>query len=147
MPSLRRECSVDYSPEQLFALAVDVERYPEFLPFCLAARIRERGERQLTVDNVYGNALGKIRFQTRAELQAPHGLIITALDGPFAHFTVSWRFEPLAENGQTRLTFVMDHEFKNRVMKSLSAIMGEKMKNQTFEAFVKRARSLYGTQT
>jgi len=145
MPSLRRECTVDYSPEQLFALAVDVERYPEFLPHCIAARIRERGTNQLTVDNVYGNALGRIRFRTRADLEAPYRLTITGLDGPFAHFRIAWQFERGADNGQTRLTFVMEHQFRNRLMKSLSAIMSEKMKNQTFDAFVDRARLLYGT--
>ncbi|MBT3358129.1 MAG: type II toxin-antitoxin system RatA family toxin [Rhodospirillales bacterium] len=146
MPSLRRECTVDYSPEQLFALAVGVEQYPEFIPHCIATRIRERGDHQLTVDNVFGNALGKIRFQTRARLEAPHRLTITGLDGPFVHFRIAWQFERLSGNGQTRLTFVMEHEFRNRLMNSLSAIMGEKMKDQTLDAFVERARSLYGGQ-
>src|SRR6266403_2100794 len=89
-----------YRPEQLFDLVADVERYPEFLPWCIGARIRERSESLLVADLVIGFKLIRERFTSRVTMDRPHLGIETAYaDGPFKHLSNCWRFEPTPDGG------------------------------------------------
>src|SRR5579871_6931884 len=60
---------VPYSPEQMYALVADIERYPEFLPWCLAAKIRRREGAVILADLVIGFRMVRERFTSRVELQ------------------------------------------------------------------------------
>ncbi|MCB2101534.1 MAG: type II toxin-antitoxin system RatA family toxin [Rhodobacterales bacterium] len=94
-----------YTAEQLFAVAVDVERYPTFLPNCVAARVlRDDGDRQL-VDNLFRIGPFRTRFTTRTQFVPPRSIDTWAVDGPVRDLRFAWRFQPV--DGGCRATFTI----------------------------------------
>lgn len=97
--------TVDQSPDELFAVAADIEAYPEFIPGCVATRIRERKDNIWLVDNVFHWGPVPIRFRTRATLTAPHAIDIKSIDSVLIDLSLSWRFKKQATG--TEVTFEM----------------------------------------
>jgi coenzyme Q-binding protein COQ10 len=133
-----------YRPEQLFDLVADVERYPEFLPWCIGARIRERSESLLVADLVIGFKLIRERFTSRVAMDRPHLGIETAYaDGPFKHLSNCWRFEPMPDGG-CRIDFYVEFEFRSAVLQKLIGLLFHEAVKRMVGAFETRARALYG---
>ena len=133
-----------YRPEQLFDLVADVERYPEFLPWCIGARIRERSESLLVADLVIGFKLIRERFTSRVTMDRPHLGIETAYaDGPFKHLSNCWRFEPTPDGG-CRIDFYVEFEFRSAVLQKLIGLLFHEAVKRMVGAFETRARALYG---
>src|SRR5258706_7587749 len=68
---------VPYSPDQMYALVADIERYPEFLPWCLAAKIRRREGPVIHADLVIGFRMVRERFTSRVTLQPGHRIDVS----------------------------------------------------------------------
>ena len=133
-----------YRPEQMFDLVADVERYPEFLPWCIGARIRERSESLLIADLVIGFKMIRERFTSRVGLDRPDLAIeVTYADGPFKHLSNRWRFE-LAPNGGCRIDFYVEFEFRSIVLQKLIGMLFHEAVKRMVAAFETRARALYG---
>lgn len=133
-----------YRPEQLFDLVADVERYPEFLPWCIGARIRERGKSLLIADLVIGFKVIRERFTSRVALDRPHLAIeVTYADGPFKHLSNRWRFEP-RPNGGCLIDFYVEFEFRSVVLQKLIGVLFHEAVKRMVAAFETRARALYG---
>lgn len=133
-----------YSPRQLYDLVADVERYPEFLPWCIGARIRERRPDFLLVDLIIGFKMIRERFTSRVELD-PEALAIhvTYADGPFKHMSNRWRFEPVGE-GSCRIDFRVEFEFRSVMLQKLIGVLFHEAVRRMVGAFEARARKLYG---
>ena len=71
MPTHAEERVLPYTPEQLFALVADVERYPEFLPWCVGARIKKRQPDLIVADLIIGFRMFRERFTSRVSLDRP----------------------------------------------------------------------------
>jgi len=144
VPTHAEERVLPYTPEQLFALVADVERYPEFLPWCIGARIRERSESLLVADLVIGFKLIRERFTSRVTMDRPHLGIETAYaDGPFKHLSNCWRFEPTPDGG-CRIDFYVEFEFRSAVLQKLIGLLFHEAVKRMVGAFETRARALYG---
>ncbi len=142
MPSYRDRIVVGFTPEQLFDLVADVGRYPEFLPWCVGARVRERGERELVADLTIGFGPFRESFTSRVSLERPRCIRVTYENGPFRFLNNQWVFEPAP--GGTRVDFWVDFEFRSRLLqRAIGAVFGEAVKRMV-SAFVKRARDVYG---
>src|SRR5207244_9794424 len=87
MPTHAEQRVLPYTPEQLFALVADVERYPEFLPWCVGARIRERRPDLVVADLIIGFRMFRDRFTSRVALDPPRRIDVTYADGPFRYPT------------------------------------------------------------
>ncbi len=96
---------VDQSPDELFAVAANIEAYPEFIPGCVATRIRDRKDNIWLVDNVFRWGPVPIRFRTRATLDAPHAIDIKSIDSVLIDLSLSWRFNK--QEAGTEVTFEM----------------------------------------
>src|SRR5713101_1996081 len=72
MPTHAEQRILPYTPEQLFALVADIERYPEFLPWCVGARIRERKPDLIVADLIIGFRMFRERFTSRVALAPPN---------------------------------------------------------------------------
>src|SRR4029078_801699 len=97
MPTHAEQKVLPYTPEQLFALVADIERYPEFLPWCVGARIRERQPDLVIADLIIGFRIFRERFTSRVALDAPRRIDVTFTEGPFRYLTNHWIFEPLPD--------------------------------------------------
>lgn len=143
MPTHAERRVLPYTREQLFDLVADIERYPEFLPWCLAAKIRRREGRVVHADLVIGFRMVRERFTSRVELASPHRIDVAYAEGPFKHLTNHWVFEPAP--GGCEIDFFVDFEFRNRVLQKLIGVLFQEAVRRMVAAFESRARTLYGT--
>ncbi len=143
MPTHAEQRLLPYTPEQLFALVADVERYPEFLPWCIGARIRERRPELIVADLIIGFRVFRERFTSRVALDKPRRIDVAYTEGPFRYLNNYWIFEPAP--GGCHIDFFVDFEFKSRVLqKVIELLFGEAVRRMV-GAFESRARDLYGT--
>ena len=142
MPTHAEQRVLSYTPEQLFALVADIERYPEFLPWCLAARVKERRADLIVADLVIGFRMFRERFTSRVAVDPPRRIDVTYAEGPFRRLTNRWVFEPVP--GGCRIDFYVDFEFKSRLMQKLIEVLFSEAVRRMVGAFEKRARDLYG---
>jgi coenzyme Q-binding protein COQ10 len=142
MPTHAEERVLPYTPEQLFALVADIERYPEFLPWCAGARIRERGPNLVVADLIIGFRMVRERFTSRVSLEPPQRIDVAYAEGPFRHLNNHWSFSP--DPGGCRLGFFVDFEFKSRLLQRLIEVLFSEAVRRMVGAFERRARDLYG---
>ena len=147
MPRHSETRELPYTPQQMYDLVADVEKYPQFLPWTAAARIRSREQTEagevMLADLVISFKVFRERFGSRVVLHPERRVIETEyLDGPFRHLQSEWRFE---EAGQgCRVHFWVDFEFRNAFIgRVVGAVFNEAMQ-RVVAAFEKRARQLYG---
>ena len=143
MPIHAEQRVLAYTPEQLYGLVADVERYPEFLPWCLAARIRKRDETWLVADLVIGFRMIRERFTSHVALDEDHRKIdVVYAEGPFKHLENHWRFDP-HETG-CQIDFYVDFEFRSKLLQSLIEGLFHEAVKRMVSAFETRAGELYG---
>lgn len=133
----------EFTSEQMFALAVDIERYPAFIPWCRRACILSRDGAVLEVDNHFGAGPLDAGFRTRAVAQPPHRLEITADQPPFRHFRLVWRFEPAAGGG-CRVVAEYDLALRSPLLHGLARIAMPEASRKIVRRFHDRAVELYG---
>lgn len=148
MPQAHDTRIVPHDAAQMFDLVADIRRYPEFLPWCKALRVRseeidERGRGLVVADMVARFKGFEERFTSRVTLDKP-GLAIDVayVDGPFKRLVNAWRFQPL-ESGGSQVDFDIDFEFRSRMLQLLAKSMLEKALLKLSSAFVERADALY----
>lgn len=141
MPSHAETRDLPYTPEQMFNLVADVERYPTFLPWCIASRVREKRDDLLVADLVIGFKMVRERFTSRVTLERPSAIDVEYVKGPLKHLENAWRFEPI-EAG-CRLHFSVDFEFRSRVLQKLIGGLFHHAYMRMVGAFETRAHALY----
>ena len=144
MPTHAETRVVRHRPELLFDMVADVERYPEFLPWCIGARIKRRDGRVLLADLVIGYKMIRERFTSLVEPQ-PDSLRIdvTYTEGPFRYMNNHWVFTEHPEG--CLIDFYVDFEFKNRMLQSVIGLFFNEAVRRMVQAFETRADVLYGT--
>jgi coenzyme Q-binding protein COQ10 len=142
MPTHAEERVLPYTPEQLFALVAEVERYPEFLPWCVGARIKERRPDLIVADLIIGFRMFRERFTSRVSLDRPRRIDVAYADGPFRYLNNHWTFAPHPEG--CRVDFFVDFEFKSRLLQKVIEVLFSEAVRRMVGAFEKRARDLYG---
>ena len=132
-----------YTAAQLFDLVADVERYPEFLPWVIAARIYRRHEQTLWVDMTIAKGFIRKRFSTIALLDRPHRITINSHDPLFERFEQKWIFQS-AVNGGTNIEYQVDFKFRSGLLQRLIGPSFSDRAAVMVKAFSLRARRLYG---
>jgi len=142
MPTHAEQRFVPYRPDQMFDLVADVARYPEFLPWCVGARIRERRETDLVADLVIGFKIFRERFTSFVTLERPDLIHVRYAEGPFRYLNNHWKFAP-AEGG-CRIDFHVDFEFRSRLLQGAIGLVFNEAVRVMVGAFERRARKVYG---
>ena len=145
MPDVNKSVLVDFSPEQMFALVDAVERYPEFLPWCGGASVGYRDEHKTraTIDISYRGI--KQSFTTENLKEPGQTIGVKLVEGPFKTLDGGWRFVPLADHG-CKVELHLHYEFSSRLLAKLVGPVFSYIANTFIEAFVRRARSVYGAK-
>lgn len=127
----------------MYALVDDVEKYPEFLPWCSGTELLFR-DQEITRATIHVNYHGiKQNFTTENAKREPHHMQIKLVQGPFRSLEGEWRFTELGDDG-CKVEFSLHYEFSGRVLsKLLSPVFGH-IANTLVDAFVKRAQAVYG---
>ena len=136
-----------YSPAQLFAMVLDIEKYPEFLPWCRAARIVSRegdaflGELIISFSHLTERYTSRVT-PTAASGDAEARIDVMLVSGPFNFLNNHWRFVPHADGCEIHLD--LDFEFKSKLLdKMLGSVFGRACEKMV-GAFTARAAALYG---
>jgi coenzyme Q-binding protein COQ10 len=143
VPSYQVQHELAHSAEQLFDLAADVERYPDFLPLWIAARVRRREADAYCTDQLVGIGPVRARFQSRTLLQRPERIEVTSTDRLFRHFHLIWRFEPLSDD-RCRVTLAAELELRSKTIRELFGRAVNNAFGSILTAFEAQARRVYG---
>jgi len=148
MPTHGEKRVLPYTPEQIYTLVADVARYPEFLPWTAAARVRSRtpqpdGRELLMADLVISFKVFRERFTTHAMLdEAGKKIDIDYLDGPFKYLKSKWVFTDHPDG--VEVEFFVNFEFKSAVLQGVIGLVFNEAMHRIVAAFEKRAAALYG---
>ena len=138
------QTEVPYTADQMYALVADVEKYPEFLPWCVGLRIVERGAANITADMIVAYKVFRERFRSKVALDRESKRIDVAyVDGPFRNLENRWRFTDKPEGGSV-IDFEIKFEFRNFLLQATAQAVFDKAFARMSEAFVKRADDVYG---
>ena len=146
MPIHSERRVVPYSPRQMYGLVADVDRYPEFLPWCVAARVRQRSETLLVADLMIGFRMFRERFTSRVSLkESAQRIDVVYAEGPFKYLENHWAFRDHPEGCE--IDFYVDFEFRSRLLQKVIEGLFTEAVRRMVAAFEDRARALYGAPT
>ncbi len=143
MQVVERSALVTYTAAQMFALVNDVERYPEFLPWCVGAQVQDASATERTATVRVARGLLHAEFTTLNQLTPGARIQMRLMHGPFRDLNGEWRFEDIAAAG-SRVQFRIDFEFKNRLTAAAFNAVFESLCGTIVDAFATRARQVYG---
>ncbi|MBN3866392.1 type II toxin-antitoxin system RatA family toxin [Gluconobacter kondonii] len=144
MPTHAEQRLIAYTPDQLFDLVADVEKYPQFLPWCVKASIRTQTEQELVADLTIGFGPFRETFTSRVTLERPSRIRVRYEKGPFRYLNNVWTFSP--DPRGCLVDFFVDFEFKSRLLQNAMGVVFNEGVRLMVSAFIKRARDIYGTQ-
>jgi coenzyme Q-binding protein COQ10 len=142
MPTHAERQIVPYRPDQLFDLVADVGKYPQFLPWCVAARVRSRTKHELMADLTIGFGPFRESFTSRVTLDPPGNIRVRYENGPFRYLNNQWVFLPHASG--TEVDFFVEFEFRSRILQAAIGVVFNEAVRRMVGAFLKRARDIYG---
>ena len=147
MPKASVKKLIECNKDQLIDLVLDIEKYPEFVPFCLDAHVYERNdERDLTkiiADLTIGKGPFKDTYKSDVVFNKNEDTIfVKNIDGPLNHLSNNWTFSD-KKNGITEVIFDIDFEIKNKFLNSLMAVSFQFGLEKIADAFQKRAEELF----
>jgi coenzyme Q-binding protein COQ10 len=138
---------VPFAPQQIFDLVADVPRYPEFLPWCTAARVRKKEGPNVEIDELvigFGPLHEKFVSRVTRTTDDPEGLKIETVgtEGPFKALLSHWLFRP-HPNG-TEIVFSLEFEFRSLILQHTMRMLFAEAVKRMVAAFEARALQLYG---
>lgn len=150
MPTHCEKKIVPYRTDQMFDLVADIASYPQFLPWCVASRIRSRRGNIVLADLIVGFKMIKERFTSKVELIEPEGpgqaaaISVEYLDGPLKSLRNQWEFKPAANGDACEVDFFVDFEFRSKMLQKLASVFFSEVVSRMVGAFEERAIVLYG---
>ena len=145
MPGIRETRAMPYTAEQMFDLVADVDRYPEFLPWVIATRIKSDSETEMVADMLVGFKALKEKFTSRVVKHRPDELQVTYVDGPLRDLDNVWRFRNVG--GGCEIDFAVDFAFRNPLFEKIAGQYFDRAFRKMVSAFEERAAALYGSSS
>lgn len=131
-----------FSCEQVFDLAADIERYPEFLKGWISARIQKRESNICYVDQVVGLGPVRLQFTSKAVLYRPERIEVTSTEAPFRQFRMTWLVAAASPAG-CRVSVATEIELQSGIMQHIVNKILPAAVDDVITAFEARARRLY----
>ena len=142
MPTHKEVRVLPYSAQQIYDLVADIEKYPVFLPWCLASRyLRRDGDADIW-QLIIGFRMVREKFTSRVVL-GDMAIDVAYIDGPLKYLKNHWVFVPLADGG-CEIDFFVDFEFKSRLLQKLIGALFHEAVKRMVRSFEIRAGDLYG---
>jgi coenzyme Q-binding protein COQ10 len=145
MPGIHETRRLPYSAEQMFDLVADVARYPEFLPWVVATRVRSNSETEMIADMLVGFSMIKEKFTSRVEKQRPGALRVHYVDGALRDLDNQWQFRAI-DADSCEIVFDVKFAFRNPLFEKIAGQYFDKAFRKMVTAFETRAAVLYGSK-
>ena len=147
MPKASIKRLIECRKKDLINLVLDIEKYPEFVPFCYDAKIHENKNegnlKKIIADLTIGKGLFKDTYKSDVTFNKIDDVIfVKNIDGPLNYLSNNWKFSKM-ENA-TEVTFDIDFEIKNKFLNSLMVVSFQFGLEKIADAFQKRAEKLFG---
>ena len=148
MPKASVKRLIECEKKDLIGLVLDIEKYPEFVPFCFDAKIYENKQdgdlQKIIADLTIGKGPFKDTYKSDVAFNKKTDSInVKNIEGPLNHLTNNWTFTD-KNNGITEITFDIDFEIKNKFLNSLMVVSFQFGLEKIADAFQKRAEELFG---
>jgi ribosome-associated toxin RatA of RatAB toxin-antitoxin module len=143
MREVHRSALLPYTAAQMYALVTDVERYPEFLPWCTSSAILAEEGDQVTVKLGLASGLARASFTTRNRMVADRSVTMNLVDGPFDQLEGHWEFTPIGDVG-TRADLQVRFATHGLIGALALGPAFEGICNHLVDAFARRARQVFG---
>ncbi|WP_394658092.1 type II toxin-antitoxin system RatA family toxin [uncultured Novosphingobium sp.] len=145
MPGIRETRAMPYTAQQMFDLVADVDRYPEFLPWVLATRVRSDSETEMVADMLVGFKALKEKFTSRVEKHRADLIRVNYVDGPLRDLDNTWAFRNV--DGGCEIDFCVDFAFRNPLFEKIAGQYFDRAFRKMVSAFEERAAVLYGNNS
>ena len=148
MPKASVKRLIECEKKDLIELVLDIEKYPEFVPFCFDAKIYENKQegdlQKIIADLTIGKGPFKDTYKSDVAFnKKTDSIYVKNIEGPLNHLTNNWTFSD-KNNGITDVTFDIDFEIKNKFLNSLMVVSFQFGLEKIADAFQKRAEELFG---
>ena len=148
MPKASVKRLIECKKDQLIDLVLDIEKYPEFVPFCLGSHVYEKNKEGSQTLIIADLTIGKGPFKDTYKSdvvfnQKKDTIFVKNIEGPLNHLSNNWIFND-KHNGITEVTFDIDFEIKNKFLNSLMVVSFQFGLEKIADAFQKRAEKLFG---
>ncbi|MDO6563224.1 type II toxin-antitoxin system RatA family toxin [Amphritea sp. 1_MG-2023] len=143
MTQVDRSALVLHTAEQMFDLVNDVERYPDFLPWCSGSTLIESTETTMQASLRVAKAGLKYSFTTRNEMERPKVIRLELVEGPFSSLSGEWTFKPLSDEA-CKVSLSLSFAFAGKLTNLAMSKVFNQMAVTMVEAFVDRADKIYG---
>ena len=146
MPKASVKRSIGCKKKQLIDLVLDIEKYPEFVPFCINAKVYEKKEKDNLLLIIADLTIGKGPFKDAYKSDVKYNkkansIFVTNLDGPLKYLKNKWHFKE--ENNVTEVSFEVDFELKNEFLNIVMTKSFQFALDKIADAFQKRAENLF----
>ncbi len=146
MPVINQQRHLQWSAEEMYDLVADVKRYPEFLPWVVATRIKSDSETEMVADMMVGFSALREKFTSRVHKDRPRRIAVEYLDGPLKRLSNTWDFAE-AEDGGCVIAFNVDFTFRSAIFEKLAGQYLDRAFRKMVAAFETRAEKLYGSKS
>ena len=148
MPKASVKRLIECKKKDLINLVLDIEKYPEFVPFCFDAKIydiKNEGDlNKIIADLTIGKGPFKDTYKSDVLFnKKTDTILVKNIDGPLNHLSNNWKFTD-KKNGITEVTFDIDFEIKNQFLNSLMIVSFQFGLDKIADAFQNRAEELFG---
>jgi len=143
MKRIVRSAIVEHSAAEMYALVDDIESYPRFLPWCIAATVHERTPAGVRATLTAGMRGVRQSFTTQNANQPGRSIDMRLVHGPFRRFAGRWRFKPLSA-AACKVEFTLEYELSGPVARMFGRLF-DQIADTMVDAFTRRADERHGS--
>ena len=142
MPTHAERRNLPHTQEHMFNLVSDVEKYPEFLPWCVGVRVKEKTSNRINADMMIGYKMFREKFSCKVDLTFPNRIDVIYKEGPFKYLNNHWIFIK-EKDGSCTVDFFIDFEFNSTLLQKVIGVVFNEAVKIMVHAFEKRADTVY----
>jgi len=142
MTQVERSALVLHTAEEMFDLINDVERYPEFLPWCAKTEVVSRTDEELVATLFLSKGGLNYSFTTRNQLNRPTRMTLELVEGPFSSLAGVWDFKVLSDEA-SKISLNLQFDFSGKIASFAMSKVFNQVATTLVDAFVTRADQVY----
>jgi len=152
MKQVKKSVLLWHTPREMYELVTQVERYPEFLPWCQKVEVLAREDDAVTARLHLAYAGVRHAFTTRNRNEDGRSVRMELVDGPFSRLDGLWQFQPLNKPGSVgeptacKIAFELNYAFSSGALEAVVSPVFDRIANTFVDSFVQRAESLHGAR-
>ena len=135
----KQKVIINHSAKKIYEIVLDIERYPEFIPWCSDVEIKSKTKNNIIADLLVNYKFFHKTFTTDVRFDSDNLIIdVIYIKGPLKNLQNQWKFEKI-NNNKTKVHFKIQFEFKNIIYQKISETFFYLIENKMINSFKKRA--------